>query len=48
MKLFDLRFGEIIIIYPEINNSFTYNQMVDSPDNYNSLEEFQSFIVKKL
>ena len=48
MKLFDLRFGETIIIYPQEDNSFFYNQLNDSPDNYEKLEGFEKSILSKL
>lgn len=45
MKLFDLRFGETIIIYPQKDKSFFYEQIKDSPNNYESLEEFKKNIM---
>lgn len=44
MKLFDLRFGQTIIIYPQEDNSFLYEQIDDSPDNYPKFEEFTKMI----
>ena len=44
MKLFDLRFGETVVIYPQYNNSFFYDQIKDSPNNYDSFEMFKSSI----
>lgn len=41
MKLFDLRFGETIIIYPQSDKSFFYDQIKDSPNNYENFEEFK-------
>lgn len=40
MKLFDLRFGETIIIYPQKDHSFFYNQIDESPDNYSTFEDY--------
>lgn len=45
MKLFDLRFGETIIIYPQINKSFLYEQIKDSPNNYGNFEDFKKSII---
>ena len=45
MKLFDLRFGEIIILYPQVDNSFLYDQIIDSPNNYENFEEFKMSII---
>lgn len=45
MKLFDLRFGETIIIYPQKDKSFLYGQIKDSPNNYGSLKEFKKKIM---
>lgn len=45
MKLFDLRFGETIILYPQIDNSFLYDQIIDSPNNYETFEDFKISIV---
>lgn len=47
MKLFDLRFGETIIIYPQSDKSFFYDQIKDSPNNYADFEEFKSSIMNK-
>lgn len=41
MKLFDLRFGETIIIYPQIDKSFLYEQIKDSPNNHRDFKEFK-------
>jgi hypothetical protein len=46
MKLFDLRFGQTIIIYPQKDNSFLYDQIDDSPDNYSNFEDFTKGIKK--
>lgn len=40
MKLFDLRFGQTIIIYPQKNNSFLYDQIDESPNNYANLKDY--------
>lgn len=40
MKLFDLRFGETIIIYPQEDNSFLYVQVDESPDNFTNFDDF--------
>lgn len=45
MKLFDLRFGETIIIYPQKDKSFFYEQIKDSPNNYGDFEEFKKKIM---
>ncbi|MEY8862502.1 hypothetical protein [Tenacibaculum singaporense] len=45
MKLFDLRFGETIIIYPQKDKSFLYEQIKDSPNNYESFEEYKTVIL---
>ncbi len=44
MKLFDLRFGETIIIYPHDDKSFFYDQIKDSPKNYIDFEEYKKAI----
>lgn len=42
MKLFDLRFGETILIFPQADQSFFYEQVKDSPNNYGgNFEEFK-------
>ncbi|MEZ4920897.1 MAG: FISUMP domain-containing protein [Saprospiraceae bacterium] len=41
MKLFDLRFGETIVIFPQEDKSFLYEQFRESPNNY---KEFKSYI----
>lgn len=42
MKLFDLRFGETILIFPQAGQSFFYEQVKDSPNNYEgNFEEFK-------
>ncbi|WP_425075955.1 hypothetical protein [Psychroserpens sp. S379A] len=46
MKLFDLRFGETVIIFPQIDKSFIYEQIKDSPNNYGNFEEFKRIILK--
>ncbi|MBU2020010.1 MAG: hypothetical protein KJ941_10245 [Bacteroidetes bacterium] len=48
MKLFDLRFGETVVIYPQSNHSFLYQQIDDSPNNYESLKDFKEAISKRL
>ncbi|MFC4635534.1 hypothetical protein ACFO3O_16610 [Dokdonia ponticola] len=45
MKLFDLRFGETIIIYPQLDKSFFYQQIKDSPNNYENFEDFKKMIL---
>ncbi|ESU29717.1 hypothetical protein FLJC2902T_01910 [Flavobacterium limnosediminis JC2902] len=40
MKLFDLRFGQTIVIVPQKDKSFVYCQINDSPENYKNQEEF--------
>jgi hypothetical protein len=46
MKLFDLRFGETVIIYPQTDKSFIYEQIKDSPNNYKDFEEFKRILLK--
>ncbi|RFC55534.1 hypothetical protein [Brumimicrobium aurantiacum] len=48
MKLFDLRFGETIIIYPQENNAFYYDQIKDSPNNYDDFEMFKKKVLEQL
>ena len=48
MKLFDLRFGESIVIYPQADNSFYYDQIADSPNNYADFEDYKKSILEKL
>ena len=45
MKLFDLRFGETIIIYPQNDKSFLYHQIEDSPNNYQNFDNFKQSIL---
>ena len=45
MKLFDLRFGETIIIYPQIDKTFLYDQIKDSPNNYKNFEDYKKVII---
>lgn len=45
MKLFDLRFGETIIIYPQIDKSFLYQQIKDSPNSYGNFEDFKRTLI---
>lgn len=40
MKFFDLRFGETIIIYPQKDNSFFYEQIDESPNKYVKFEDY--------
>lgn len=47
MKLFDLRFGETIIIYPQNDKSFVYDQIDDSPNNYESFELFENALMNR-
>ena len=48
MKLFDLRFGETVVIYPQTDKSFLYDQIDDSPNNYSSRAAFEIALAKKL
>lgn len=48
MKLFDLRFGETILIYPQTDKSFLYEQIKDSPNNYENFEDFKKSIMNNL
>lgn len=45
MKLFDLRFGETVIIYPQKDRSFLYHQIDDSPNNYDGFEAFEKSLI---
>jgi hypothetical protein len=45
MKLFDLRFGETIIIYPQTDKSFLYDQIKDIPNNYEDFDEFKNILM---
>lgn len=46
MKLFDLRFGETVLIYPQQDGSFVYHQLNDSPNNYKDFDAFAASIKK--
>ena len=46
MKLFDLRFGETVIIYPQTDKSFLYEQIKDSPNNYENFKDFTKSIIE--
>lgn len=46
MKLFDLRFGQTIIIYPQKDKSFLYEQIDESPDNFSKFEDYTEIIMK--
>jgi len=48
MKLFDLRFGETIVIQPQENKSFFYKQINDSPKNYENFEAFKKSIINRI
>ena len=48
MKLFDLRFGETIIIYPKDDKSFIYDQIKDSPNNYSAFDDIKNAIINKI
>ncbi len=48
MKLFDLRFGETVVIYPQADKSFLYEQIRDSPNNYKNFEQFTKKILNDL
>lgn len=45
MKLFDLRFGETVIIYPQIDGSFLYDQLQDSPNTYMDFDQFKKKVI---
>lgn len=45
MKLFDVRFGETIIIYPQKDGTFLYDQIQDSPNNYTNFEDFKTTLI---
>lgn len=46
MKLFDLRFGQTIVIYPQKDQSFLYVQIDESPDHYSNFEDYKDKIMK--
>ncbi|QTV05085.1 hypothetical protein [Faecalibacter bovis] len=46
MKLFDLRFGQTIVIYPKKDKSFLYEQLEESPDRYSKFENYTISIMK--
>lgn len=46
MKMFDLRFGETIIIYPQNDHSFHYEQCKISPNDYLDYNEFEQEVLK--
>lgn len=46
MKLFDLRFGETVVIYPQSDQSFRYHQIKESPNNYEDFTDFKNAILK--
>src|SRR5574343_105686 len=48
MKLFDLRFGETIVIYPQKDNSFFYQQVNESPNNYATFTDYTDKIKEHL
>lgn len=48
MKLFDLRFGETIVIYPQKDNSFFYQQVNESPNNYATFEDYTEKLKEKI
>ena len=45
MKLFDLRFGETVIIYTQSDKSFLYKQIKDSPNNYGNFDDFKKSVM---
>lgn len=45
MKLFDLRFGETIIIYPQKDKSFLYDRIKNSPNNYENFDDFKILVI---
>jgi len=45
MKLFDLRFGETFITYPQTDKLFLYEQIKNSPNNYGNFEDFKKSII---
>lgn len=46
MKLFDLRFGETVLIYPQGDGSFTYQQIQENPNNYKDMKAFYSAVLE--
>ncbi len=42
MKLFDLRFGETIIIFPQTNQSFLYHQLELSTNQFDDFKAFEN------
>lgn len=45
MKLFDLRFGETILIYPQKDRSFRYQQLKIASNDHLDLQSFKSLIM---
>lgn len=46
MKLFDLRFGQTIVIYPKKDKSFLYEQFEVTPDHYSKFEDYTINVMK--
>lgn len=46
MKLFDLRFGETILIYPQKDHTFFYQQIQLSPNDYKHFEQYKKAILQ--
>lgn len=45
-KLFDLRFGKTILIYPQKDGSIRFTQLNTLPSDYINFKEFKNFILK--
>ena len=48
MKLFDLRFGQTIIIYPQEDNSFLFDQIDESPNHFSTFEDYTKRIKRNI
>lgn len=47
-KLFDLRFGKTIIIYPQKDGSIRFNQLATLPKEYSNFEDFKEAIINNV
>lgn len=48
MKLFDLRFGQTVVIYPNSDHSFFYDQINESPNNFSKFDDYLIRIKEKI
>lgn len=46
MKLFDLRFGETVLIIPQKDGSFQYYQFKEGPNDHENFESFKLSLKK--